>query len=304
MYTHNNLKMTKDTGKNKEHGNGCPVPNGTLLIIGGAENKGENETSGRETPTGFDRLEILKAFVKLIGKKNPVVEIITTATTEGGASFKEYAKTFKELKVENLCHIHHTSRKELLEDTAWAERVRKADGIFFAGGDQLKYTSIYGGTDFLLDLKNRYIHDKLVIAGTSAGAMALSTPMIYAGNNEVQELGGMIKVTTGLEFLRDVCIDTHFVHRGRFIRMAQVVVTNPTCIGLGIEEDTAIIVTNGLDAQIIGSGTVIIIEGFQITESNIEDFTSKKPVSIRDLKMHILSGGDTYKIPPGNPPHV
>ena len=284
--------------------NGCPVPSGALLIIGGAENKGEKESEKKETPSDFERLEVLKAFVSLTGKKNPAVEIITTATSEGKESFKEYADAFSELKANHIGHIHHNSRKELMEDAAILERLNKADGIFFAGGDQLKYTSIYGGTEFLKRLKERYISDKIVIAGTSAGAMALSTPMIYAGNDEVQELGGMIKVTTGLEFLRDVCIDTHFVHRGRFIRMAQVVVTNPSCIGIGIEEDTAIIVRNGLDAEVVGTGTVIIIEGFNITEANIEDFTSKKPVSIRDLKMHILASGNTYQIPQNNPPHV
>ncbi|MBD0297984.1 MAG: cyanophycinase, partial [Flavisolibacter sp.] len=134
--------------------------------------------------------------------------------------------------------------------------------------------------------------------------MVLSTPMIYAGNDEVQELAGMIKVTTGLEFLKDVCIDTHFVHRGRLIRMAQVVVTNPTCIGLGIEEDTAVIVRNGLDVEVIGTGTVIILEGYDISTANIDDFARKKPVTIRDLKLHILSSGDTYTIEQRNPPHI
>lgn len=288
----------------KELSNGCPVPTGTLFIIGGAENKGEGKAKEKETPVDFNRLEILKSFIQLTGKKEPVLEVITSATSEGAATFKEYQTPFHELGIKNPGHIHHTSRKEMLADQTFAERLNLADGLFFAGGDQLKYTSIYGGTDFLTRIKNRYIHEKVVIAGTSAGAMALSTPMIYAGNDEVQELGGMIKVTTGLEFLKDVCIDTHFVHRGRFIRMAQVVVTNPTCIGVGIEEDTAIIVRNGIDAEVIGTGTVIIIEGFEITESNMDEFINKKPITIRDLKMHILSGGDAYKIPQQNPPHI
>ena len=288
----------------KESTNGCPVPEGILLISGGAENKGEEEAKGKETPSNFHRLEVLKAFVQLTGRKDPIIEVITTASTEGDESFKDYQKAFKELKVGNVGHIHHNARIELNDDPAVMERIKKADGIFFAGGDQLKYTSIYGGTDFLRVIKERYISEKVVIAGTSAGAMALSTPMIYAGSSEVQELGGMIKVTTGLEFLKDVCIDTHFVHRGRFIRMAQVIVTNPTCIGVGIEEDTAIIVRNGLEAEVIGTGTIIVMEGFDITQADIEKFTSEKPVTIRDLRMHILSSGDNYLIPQNNPPHV
>src|SRR5687767_7467114 len=283
--------------------NGCPVPAGALLIIGGAENKGEGASKNKETPPNFERLEVLKAFVALTGKKNPVIEVITTATSEPQESFKEYQDAFTEMKATHVGHIHHNARKEAMEDVDIIERLNKADAIFFTGGDQLKFTSIYGGTEFLRRLKERYIQDKVVIAGTSAGAMALSTPMIYAGNDEVQELGGMIKVTTGLEFLRDVCIDTHFVHRGRFIRMAQVVVTNPTCIGIGIEEDTAIIVRNGVESEVIGSGIVIIIEGFQIEHSNMDELSNKEPISIRDLRVHLLKKGDKYKIPQMNPPH-
>lgn len=282
----------------------CPVPRGTLLIIGGAENKGEEEAKEKQTPSDFQRLEVLQMYIKLAGKKNPVVEVITTASSEGKSSFEDYRKTFEELKVTNVGHLHHNTRKEALEDPGLMERTKKADAFFFAGGDQLKYTSLYGGTPFMTLLKQRYIHDSIVVAGTSAGAMALSTPMIYAGNQEVQELGGMIKVTTGLEFLKDVCIDTHFVHRGRFVRMAQVIVTNPNCIGLGIEEDTAVLVRNGLDAEVLGTGTVIVMEGFDIDEASIEDFTSEKPVTIRNLKMHILSSGSTFRIPQLNPPHI
>jgi cyanophycinase len=179
----------------------------------------------------------------------------------------------------------------------------ETDLFFLTGGDQLKLTSIYGGTTFLQQLKNRYIYNSIVIAGTSAGAMALSTPMIYAGNDEVQQISGEIKVTTGLEFLKDVCVDTHFVTRGRFVRMAQVIITNPTCIGIGIEEDTAIIVKNGIDVSVIGSGIVIIIDGFHVDHADIEAFTNKNPVSVRNMKVHMLAKGDKFQIPQINPPH-
>ena len=130
--------------------------------------------------------------------------------------------------------------------------MKMADAIFFAGGDQLLLTSLYGGSPFLTLLKERYIHHKFVIAGTSAGAMALSTPMIYAGNKDVQEVSGEIKVTTGLEFLKDVSVDTHFVQRSRFVRLAQVIATNPGCLGMGIEEDTAVVVRRGVEAEVAG----------------------------------------------------
>src|SRR3954469_956803 len=102
----------KRTAMSKE----CPTPKGILVIIGGKENKGAEETEGRETPADFERLGILRSFVELTGKKNPIVEVITTASSEGDESFEEYRKVFEELKVEGIGHIHHNSREEVMSD--------------------------------------------------------------------------------------------------------------------------------------------------------------------------------------------
>ena len=281
---------------NKET-NGCPEPEGILVIIGGKEDKGEEEIDENETPEG-----ILKNFTELIEKENPRIEIITSASSEGDEMFEDYKKVFGKLHAKNLGHIHHKTRKEVLDDDL-TERVNKADAFFLTGGDQLLLSSLYGGSNFLTQLKERYIKDKIVIAGTSAGAMCLSTPMIYAGNKEKQQITGAIKITTGLEFLKDVCIDTHFIDRARFIRMAQVIATNPTSIGIGIEEDTAIIVRKGDEAEVIGNGVVTIIEGFEISSSNITEFGTDEKVSICDLRVHLMAKGNTYHIPQINPPH-
>lgn len=286
-----------------DHEERVPVPAGTLVIIGGSENKGEGPEE-RVPEENFTPLEVLQFFVDTIQKDNPMVEIVTTAGSESDAAYREYKKLFKKLGVSTIGHLHHNSRREVMNDNTLEERVKAADAVFFCGGDQLKLTSLYGGTTFLTKLKERYIKHKFVIGGTSAGAMALSTPMIYAGSKDVEQTAGEIKVTTGLEFLKDVCIDTHFTHRGRFVRMAQVVVTNPTCIGMGVEEDTAVVVRKGREAEVIGTGTVIIIEGFHIADSNIYDFSDKQSISIRDLKVQILSRGNQYLIPLTNPPHI
>lgn len=296
-------KSTKTTiPHTRKQENHCPVPQGTLVVIGGKENKGEDGPENKKKPADFIKLQVLDAFKDATHKRDPVIEVVTTASSLGPESFEDYQKVFEKIGVNNVGHIHHNSREEVLLDSVM-ERLKNADGIFFAGGNQLKLTGFYGGTNFLTYLKSRYINEQLTIGGTSAGAMALSTPMIYAGNEEVQELGGEIKVTTGLEFLKDVCIDTHFVHRGRFVRMAQVVVTNPTCIGIGIEEDTAIIIEHGLEMKVIGTGLVIVIKGFEIKESSIKDFAEDKPITTRDLRVHLLADGDSYLIPQINPPH-
>jgi len=200
-------------------------------------------------------------------------------------------------------HIHHNNRKEALDDDL-EERINNADAFFFTGGDQLLLTSFYGGTPFLTMLKERYIKHKIVIAGTSAGAMALSTPMIYSGSEEEQQITNEIKVTVGLEFLKDVCIDTHFVHRGRLLRLAQVIATNPTAVGVGIDEDTALIIRNGLEAEIVGSGVVVILEGYDISYTNVDGKPDQPPLSMRDIRMHILAHQDKYCIRQTNPPHI
>ncbi len=277
--------------------NSCPVPQGILVVIGGKEDKGDDPQDNNE-----NRLEILKRFLELTNKPEPCVEVVTSASEVEDEVFEDYRKVFENLGFKNIGQIHHKVRKEVLNDDL-KERVDKADAVFFTGGDQLKLTSLYGGTSFLIHLKQRYISDTIVIAGTSAGAMALSTPMIYAGNKEKQQVTGEIKITTGLEFLKDVCIDTHFIDRARFVRMAQVIATNPTSVGIGIEEDTAIIVRNGIEAEVIGNGLVTIIEGFGISSSNITDFGDGSKVSISDMKVHLLGKGSKYCIQQINPPH-
>jgi len=285
----------------KEDANECPVPNGTLVVIGGKENKSDQPQQKTE-PEDYVPMEILKTFIALVRRKEPVVEVVTSASSEGKESFAEYKKIFHQLGVQQVGHIHHTTRKEVLDDNL-EERLNAAHGIFFSGGDQLLLTSLYGGSHFLTRLKERYISEKIIIGGTSAGAMALSTPMIYAGNKDVSQVTGEIKVTTGLEFLKDVCIDTHFVDRGRFERLAQVIASNPTSIGIGIEEDTAVVVRNGREGEIIGNGTVIVIEGGDIDASNVQKFGNNERITIRNLRVSILAKGEKYDIPQTNPPH-
>ncbi|MDB5014948.1 MAG: hypothetical protein JWQ25_3150, partial [Daejeonella sp.] len=112
-----------------------------------------------------------------------------------------------------------------------------------------------------------------------------------------------VNIGIGLEFLKDVCIDTHFVERERFLRLSQVLALNPVIIGIGIEEDTSVVITHGTNVKIVGSGLIIIIEGYDITKTNMDEYESSNTLSIRDLKVHILSQGDEYEIRQLNPPH-
>jgi cyanophycinase len=279
--------MEADQIKAYQRINDCPVPNGTLMIIGGGKN----------------RKNVLKEFVSLIKIENPVILLITSAGSEDVAgTFREYKEILEKYTNGTITHIHHDKREEI-DEADCEEQIKSASAVFIAGGDQLKLTSIYGGTGLLFLLKHRYIYEELLVGGTSAGAMALSTPMIYAGTGQDEMIAGAVKITTGFEFLRDVCIDTHFVERGRAVRLAQVIATNLSTIGWGIEEDTAVIVRNGTEASIFGSGVVLIMDGKESFGNTVTKFNNDMKISIRNLKVSILASGEQFIIDQMNPPH-
>lgn len=282
--------------------NRCPTPGGALLIIGGAEER-EDDSKKDQQDLKERHLEILEKFLKLTNVRVPVIEVITSAgSKEPELTYSEYKKSFESICSCTVNHIHHSSREQI-DFEQISDRLKAANGIFLSGGDQLRITSVYGGTEFLSLIKQRYIYEQLVIGGTSAGAMAMSTPMIYAGVGRDEMIAGNVKITMGLEFLKDVCVDTHFVDRGRFVRMAQVIATNPSCIGIGIEENTAVIIRNGVDAEVIGRGVVIIIDGKESHGSNVVNFNDQNLLTIRGLRVEILSAGEKYTIPQTNEPH-
>ena len=166
----------------------------------------------------------------------------------------------------------------------------------FTGGNQLRLSTFFGGTEILHTLHDRYMHENFVIAGTSAGAMAMSNTMIYHGSSSGALIKGEVKITTGLAFIKDVIIDSHFDKRSRFGRLAQSVASNPGCIGIGLGEDTGVLITEGKHLEIIGSGLVLIFDGHQIRHSNIADLQEGSPISIENLIVHVLTKGNAYDL--------
>ena len=140
----------------------------------------------------------------------------------------------------------------------------------------------------------KYQDENFVLAGTSAGAMAMSNTMIYHGSSTEALLKGEVKMSRGLGFIKDVTFDSHFIKRGRFGRLCQSIASNPVCIGIGLGEDTALLITKGDRMEAIGSGLVIIVEGDDIKYTNVADIEDGKPISIENLTVHILSQGHSY----------
>ena len=272
----------------------CPQPRGILIAIGGHEQK---EPTAKDAGADEDMAPdmILRRVVEEIGGRGPVL-VLPIASEEPEEAARDYLSTFRELGATGVEVLDIRSRAEA-EDEKNLQLLNQAGGVMFTGGDQLRLTALLGGTTFLRRLKERYTTEQFVIAGTSAGAAAMSTPMIYQGRNNAGMRKDEIHVTTGLEFLHDVAIDTHFVARGRIVRMAQIIATNPSCIGMGLEEDTGVVITNGAELEVIGSGMVVIVDGMSVTETDIHEVSPGQPFSIRDLRLHLLSCGQRYTLP-------
>lgn len=272
------------------------APKGYLVSVGGAEDKGTDLEKGiiDRNRLAFFELGILHNIVSLIRlHEEPRVEVITTASMIPDEVAHNYKEAFRKLNCNNVDHLRIRNREDVLNPD-YIERIRKCNCVMFSGGNQLRLSSIFGGTDILSLIRKRYAEEHFVIAGTSAGAMAMSNTMIYEGNADKAHLKGEVKITTGLGFMQDVVIDSHFDKRGRFNRLAQAVAAQPGALGIGLGEDTGVVVKNGVELQVIGSGSVVIIDGKYIDYNNIADVGFGHPISIENIVVHMMSKGDRF----------
>lgn len=271
-------------------------PKGKLIAVGGAEDKGTDLEKGEihRSNLNFFELGILRRIVEEIGGPSSRIEIITTASMIPNEVGNHYMDAFGKMGCTNVDLMHIRNRQDAAR-TDYLERIRRCDGLMFSGGNQLRLSAIFGGTEILRIMLNRYAEENFTIAGTSAGAMAMSNTMIYEGNAMRAHLKGEVKMTTGLGFIDDVIIDSHFEKRGRFGRLAQAVATNPQAIGIGLGEDTGMLITEGGNKmEAIGSGLVVIVDGFDIRHCNIADIPDGNPISIENLKVHFCEKGNGY----------
>lgn len=276
------------------------IPKGKLVIIGGAVDKGsftEKDFDQQvEKNLNFFESGILKRIiVESRHREKSQIEIVTTASKIPREVGPEYARAFKFLGAENVDVMHIENREQAI-DPDHVERLKKADVVMFTGGDQLRLTSILGGTEFHDLLIYKYKHEEFIFAGTSAGAAAASNNMIYQGSSKEALLKGEVKITGGLGLIDDVIIDTHFVHRGRIGRLFQAVVGNPRILGVGLGEDTGLLITDGHRMEAIGSGLVILVDGREIKDTNLTQVELGEPISIKHLVVHVMSMYDRYDL--------
>jgi cyanophycinase len=275
------------------------TPKGKLLIVGGHEDKGEvageNLTihKKKKCQTHF---EILGKLISTIPRTHHLIEIIASASSIPIEMEELYINSFKQ---EGFTHVGiiKVENKKDAHNAVSIKRIQGAHAVFFTGGDQNKLVSLVAETELLTAIKNKYHVDKnFIVGGTSAGAMSI--PEIIIGGGLIREalFKGDIKIATGFNLIQKVIVDTHFIKRGRFARLAHAVALNPSCLGIGLGEDTALIISEGNEAECIGTGMVILIDGNKIDTTNIKTVDDVTPIVIENLKVSILAEGSCYSL--------
>lgn len=252
---------------------------GKLIALGGGDDDG-----------------LIKLIRSNICERTSHIEVIATATPQAldaidsGNAYKE---AFEELGCHNVRFMHID--EEHPADTADnLQRIGKAGVIFFTGGDQVRLANFLRGTELLDIMRHRYRTEDIIISGTSAGAAIMSDRMIYNGYGHYSLIKGEMKTTTGCSFIEHVYIDSHFAERGRFGRLAHAVAHDPEYVGIGLSEETGIIIKEGDQVEVFGSGVVTIIDASQIRFSNTRDVEENAPIAVENLKMHLLVHGYRY----------
>ena len=254
---------------------------GHLLVIGGAEDK-------------YNERRILKKFLELAGGEKAEVLIVPVASDYPEFAADVYTQAFRNLGVANPRVLRATSRQDVFHANA-DELLDGVSGVFITGGDQMRLVSILGGTEFAKKLRRMARETDVVIAGTSAGAAGMSTSMIVRGESISHPRKDSVRLSPGLGFLKNIIIDQHFTERGRISRLITAVSYNPYNLGIGVDENTAIILDSNGVLEVFGQGSVTIVDGSDITYNEIAEVAEHDSFSVCGVKLHILRDGLVYQ---------
>ena len=256
------------------------MSDGTVIIIGGAEDKVR------------DRV-ILNRFVSLAGGRDATIVVISTASSLGTEAAERYRQIFSDLGVTTVRPLHAATRPQANDETA-ALALRDASGVFLTGGNQLKLASIVGGTRLADAMLERFRHGA-VMAGTSAGASAMSSHMIAFGASGATPKHRMAQIAAGLGMLPGVIVDQHFQQRNRLGRLLSLIAQNPSLLGLGVDEDTAGVVSPDHVMEVIGRGSVTVVDG-AASETDAWEVKGHKPLMISNVVLHSLPSGYRFDL--------
>ena len=254
---------------------------GNLIIIGGAEDKKGDK-------------DILRRVAKYIDPEKERLIIATIATQYPEQSYQNYKEVFTKLGIKNIAKLDISTRDDAFNKEN-IKLINTANLLFFTGGDQLRITSMIGGTPIYNAIKELCDNGGL-IAGTSAGASVMSDTMIVQGEDDESPHKCTLKMSPGLGLVNNIIIDQHFAQRGRIGRLLTAIAQNPEVLGIGIDEDTAIVVSDKGTAEVIGSGAVYFIDGSSIDYSNVSEQYSEEVLSMFNVKLHVLKEGNRFNL--------
>ena len=267
---------------------------GTLIPIGGNEDKGHHAKENY----ALEYIEegILSRVLKESGGIEAKIVVIPTASSIPIEVGENYRKAFLKLGSNNV-HILDIRSQEDSEKQESIDLIKTANCLMFSGGNQSKITKKIGGTTIHKIMMDRYLNEEgFVIAGTSAGAMAMTSEMIAGGSSADAIFKGTVKMRSGLGLAPKLIIDTHFIQRGRFGRQAEAMAKFPGILGIGLAEDTGLVLKNATEFEVIGSGMIIIFDASNLTHNNEKLLKKGTPMSLSNLIVHILSNGDQFNI--------
>ncbi len=235
---------------------------------------------------------VLDRFVQACGGPVARLVVLTTASSKPEVRVAEYRRAFGELGVEDVSFLHQDHRSQA-SDPVLLEALNRADGVFLAGGNQLRLVTLLGGTTVESLLRERY-HRGLHLAGTSAGASAMSAVMIARGRARSAARLAAVHMSAGFALLPQVIVDQHFRERDRLGRLIAAVLLNPAMLGFGLDEDTAFELDQENRVNVFGSGSLTIIDGSQLEYSNIDIVPEESPVAFAGMHLHVLTEGWSY----------
>ena len=252
----------------------------TLIVIGGREDK-------------IGDALILREVARHVGNGKLVVTDVASSDPEG--LFEEYDEVFRKIGVQDVQNLEVRSREDASNPKVLSV-LDDATAVFFTGGDQLKITSQIGGTPVFDRILEIY-RSGGVVAGTSAGASVVCGTMLTAGSGQTSpRLGELVQMAPGLGFIRNMIIDQHFAERGRMGRLLAAVAQNPRTLGLGIDENTAVVIDSGETFYVVGAGAVYAVDGRYISYSNVTEGAAERTLAVYDLKLHVLTEGDSFDL--------
>lgn len=254
----------------------------TVMVIGGAEDKVHGK-------------EILQTFFNRAGGVNAKLAVIPSASREPAAQGDRYRKVFEDMGAVNI-KIFDIRERYQGEDPIWLENLEDCTGVFMTGGDQLRLCGLLGETPLMEKIRTRTLEGKIALAGTSAGAAVMGYHMIAGGGSGSSPNRSLVDMTNGLGILPDIIVDQHFHNRNRMARLLSAIASHPDKIGIGIDEDTCALFEGDSHIQVMGKGTVTIIDPMEMSYTNATKVGVEEPLSLSNLRLHIMCHGDHYDL--------